>query len=444
MPRVKKIVIRSVKGMSDILPEAQPYWDLVLKKARTLLDDYSFKRIDTPIVEKSELFVRSVGEVTDIVEKEMYTFRTKGGDRLALRPEFTAGIARAYIENGMQVQPHPVQLWTHGPLFRHENPQAGRSRQHHQINIEMFGDETPSADAQVIFIACKILESLGIKNIIVKINSIGDANCRPLYIKALKDYFRGRDKKLCAQCQKRLKTNPLRLLDCKNEGCKEIGKDVPQFVDYLDDECKKHFKEVLEFLDELEVPYLLDHTLVRGLDYYTRTTFEIAMESAVVDKDATENEDKENIKGEPLALCGGGRYDRLVEILAGPKTAATGFGMGIERVILALGILGIRPPESRTKPKVFVAQLGEIAKRKGLALFEEFRKSGIHVKASFGRNSIKSQLRIANRLGIKYTVIIGQKEALDDAVIIRSMNTGEQETIPMEKVIETIKTKLRR
>lgn len=426
MAKPKKQDLQTPKGMHDILPADQPYWALVLKKAKTLLEDYGFERIDVPVVESTPLFVRSVGEGTDIVEKELYSFKTKGGESLALRPEFTAGIVRAYIEHGMHVLPQPVQLWTYGSVFRHDNPQAGRYRQFHQLDLEIFGDETSAADAQSIFVAYKILESLGLKNLVIRINSIGDNNCRPQYLKALKDYYRGRDKKLCVQCQRRLKTNILRLLDCKEESCKEIGKEAPQFVDYLDEECKRHFKGVLEFLDEIKLPYLLDHRLVRGLDYYTRTAFEITVE----EKD--------------LVLVGGGRYDRLVQLLGGPKAPATGWAMGIERVILTLREYNITPPESHVQPKIFIAQLGEIAKRKSLVLFEDFRKTGIVARATFGRDSVKSQLKIANRLGIKYTLLMGQKEALDGTVILREMDSGVQETVPLDRIVELVKTKLRK
>ncbi|MEK7582965.1 MAG: histidine--tRNA ligase [Patescibacteria group bacterium] len=431
MAKPKKQDLQSPKGMHDILPADQPYWAFVLKKAKSLLEDYGFERIDTPIVEYASLFEKSTGESTDIVQKEMYTFRTKGGEQFALRPEFTPGMVRAYLEHGMQVMPHPVQLWSFGPLFRHDNPQAGRYRQFHQLNIEMFGDESPAADAQSIFMGYKILESLGLKNLIVRINSIGDQNCRPHYLKALKDYFRGRDKKLCANCQARLKTNLLRVLDCKVETCREISKDAPQFLDYLDDDCKRHFKEVLEFLDEAGVPYLLDHRLVRGLDYYTRTTFEFYVESP---EEGTAQS----------ALGGGGRYDRLVALMGGPKTPATGWALGIERIILALKDKGIAAPQTHLQPKVFLAQLGEMAKKKSLRLFEEFRKAGIVAKASFGRDSIKSQLKIANRLGINYTLIMGQKEALDSTIILREMDSGVQETVPAEKIVELMKQKIKK
>lgn len=427
-----KLLLQSVKGMHDILPEEQSYWQFILKKATSLFSDYGFEKIDTPIVEQTSLFVRSVGEATDIIEKEMYSFKTKGGDDLSLRPEGTASVVRAYIEHGMSVWPHPVQLWYFGPMFRHDNPQAGRFRQFYQLGIESFGDENAATDAMMIFLGYKLLEGLGLKNLVVKINSIGDQNCRPQYIKVLKDYYRNRTKKLCNKCRGRLKNNILRVLDCEEQSCREVGKDAPQVVDYLDEQCKTHFKTVLEFLDETKIPYLIDSHLVRGLDYYTRTVFEIWPE----EKEGTE-------KPLGLALCSGGRYDKLVHLLGGPKTPATGWAMGIERVALLIKGSGILAPEPHTPPKVFIAQLGEMAKRKGLLLFESLRKHGINTRASFGRDSIKSQLRIANRLGIKYTLIIGQKEALDGTAILREMDSGVQETIHQDKILETIKQRLK-
>ena len=428
----KKQTLQTPRGMHDILPAEQNYWQFIIKKAKTILDDYGFERIDTPLIEYKSLFSRSVGEATDIVEKEMYTFKTRGGDDLALRPEGTAAVARSYIENGMHTWPHPIQLWYFGPFFRHDNPQAGRFRQFHQLGAEVIGDESSGIDAQLIFIAFKILESLGLKNLVVKVNSIGDSSCRPQYIKALKDYYRVRGKKLCAKCKIRLKTNIMRVLDCAEQVCKDTAKDAPSTVDFLDDECRAHFKNVLEFLDELKVPYLLDSRLVRGLDYYTRTVFEIWPE---------EKPDVANTL--QMALCAGGRYDKLISLLGGAKTPAAGWAMGVERAILALKEADISAAVSRPQPRVFIAQLSEIAKRKCLTLFEEFRKAGITAKMSLGRDSVKSQLRIANRLNIKYTLIIGQKEALDGSVILREMDSGVQETIPLTKILDTVKLRLK-
>lgn len=418
------------------------------------MEDYGYEKIDTPVLESAGLFLRSVGEATDIVEKEMYVFKTKGGDELALRPENTASVARAYIENGMNVWPHPVKLWYWGPMFRHDQPQAGRYRQFYQFGVEAFGDESPAADAEVIYMALLFLESLGFKNLVLKVNSIGDANCRPQYFKALKDFFKNRNKKLCVQCKNRLKTNVLRILDCKEAVCREVFKEAPQFLDYLDEHCRDHFKKVIEFLDEIKAPYRLDPYLVRGLDYYTNTVFEIALEEALPARDPAGEKPFDSAQGKPkeekelpistgLTLAAGGRYNKLVNLLGGPVTPAVGWAVGIERLIMAMKKLNLKVPENKSQPKIFLAQLGDFAKRKSLVLFEEFRSHGIKAGTSLGRDSIKAQLRIANRLNVKFTLIIGHKEALDKTVILREMDSGIQEVIPMTDIIEAVKKRLK-
>ena len=413
--------------MRDILPEDQKYFRYIQKKSDQLLEYYGFERIDTPMVESVDLFLRSVGETSDIMEKEIYTVKTKGGDVLALRPEGTAGVIRAYIENGMNVRPHPVKLSYWGPMFRHDQPQHGRYRQFYQLGIETIGDSSEAVDAELIFLGYKLLDMLGLDNYNVHINSLGDSSCRPGYIKALKDYYKSKLKKLCSNCKNRFKTNILRLLDCKEAECIELAKEAPQTVDFLDDECKSHFKHVLEFLDEAKVPYILNPRLVRGLDYYTRTIFEFLPDE----------------EGSQSSIGGGGRYDKLVEMLGGSKTPGAGWSIGIDRVILALKEKNINIPEGLSKPKVFLVQLGEAAKRKSLNLYESLRKAGIEAKSSIGRDSIKSQLRIANRLGVRFALIFGQKEALDGTIILREMDTGVQETIPLEKIVDEVKKRLK-
>ena len=415
------------KGMHDILPEEQKYWRYILKKAESLVEDYSFEKIETPIVESTELFIRSAGQGSDIVEKEIYNFKTRGGDDLALRPEATASVVRAYLENGMSVRPHPIKLYYFGPMFRHDKPQQGRYRQFYQLGLETLGDDSQAADAELIFIGHKLLESFGLKNHSVQINSIGDQNCRPAYVRALRDYYKIQLKKVCVDCRNRFKKNVLRMLDCKEEGCQGIKKDAPQMMDFLDDDCKAHFKHVLEFLDEARVPYMLNPHLVRGLDYYTRTVFEFTHDDNPSD-----------------AIIAGGRYDRLVDLLGGRKTPATGWAMGVERVILAIKDKNINVPEAQSKPKVFLVQLGDAAKRKSLLLFESLREAGIDTKSSISRDSIKSQLRIAHRLGVRFSLIFGQKEAIDGTVILKEMDTGIQETIPLEKIVEEIKKRLKK
>lgn len=429
MSKQKQQSFQAPKGMHDILPEDQKYWRYIQKKTQTLLEDYSFEMIETPILESTELFLRSVGNGTDIVEKEMYSLKTKGGDDLTLRPEGTAPTIRAYLEHGMNVRPHPVKLYYSGPLFRHDQPQQGRYRQYHTIGAETIGDSSEAVDAELLFLGHKILMALGLANYNIHINSIGDSVCRPVYLKALRDYYKTRVKKTCARCKLRMKENILRVLDCKEESCREVIKEAPQMMDYLDEECKSHFRHVLEFLDEAKIPYILNPHLVRGLDYYTRTVFEFMPA------------EEGSSQGAVLA---GGRYDRLVELLGGQKTPAAGWGMGVERLILALKEQNVHVPDIGVKPKVFLAQLGEVAKRRSLLLFEEIRKVGIEIKTSLGRDSIKAQMRIANRLGVKYALIFGQKEALDNTVIMREMEAGVQETIPLEKIVEELKKRLKK
>lgn len=419
--------LQAPRGMRDILPEDQKYLKYILKKSDQLLDYYGFERIETPMVESTDLYLRGTGESTDIVQKEMYTFKTRGGDSLTLRPEGTPGVVRAYIENGMNVRPHPVKLSYWGPMFRHDQPQHGRYRQFYHLGIETIGDSSEAVDAELIFLGHKLLDMLGLGNFNVHINSLGDSNCRPGYLKALKDYYKNRAKKLCPNCKNRFKINILRLLDCKESDCIELAKEAPQTVDFLDDDCRSHFKHVLEFLDEAKVPYILNPRLVRGLDYYTRTVFEFLPEE----------------ESSQSTVLGGGRYDKLIEILGGSKTPAAGWAMGIDRVILALREKNVNVPEGLPKPKVFLVQLGEAAKRKSINLYESFRKAGIEAKSSIGRDSIKSQLRIANRLGVRFALIFGQKEALDSTIILREMDTGVQETIPLEKIVDEVKKRLK-
>src|SRR3989344_2061878 len=428
MSKNKAKQVQSVRGMHDILPEDQKYWRYIQKKIEALIEYYGFERFSTPILEQAELFTRSVGETTDIIAKEIYTLKTKGGDVLALRPEGTAPTVRAYLENGMHVKPHPVKLYYLDSMFRHDEPQAGRYRQFHQLGLETIGDGSEAVDAEVIFLAHKLLESIGLDNYNVQINSIGDQNCRPAYIKALRDYFRNRSKNLCANCKVRLKENVLRILDCKEEGCKEAAKEAPQMVDFLDEHCRLHFKHVLEFLDEAKVPYILNPYLARGLDYYTRTVFEF-----VPDENASSQS----------TLIAGCRYDRLIEQLGGSKTPAAGWAMGVERIILAMKEKQVHVPDSGPKPKVFLVQLGEAPKRKALPLFESFRKAGIDAKSSLGRDSIKSQLRIAHRLGGRFALIFGQKEDLDSTIILREMDTGVQETILLDRIVDEVKKRLK-
>ncbi len=427
----QKQKLRSPTGMHDILPEDQIFFQKIYTVAGNIANFYGFQKIDTPVVEEAELFSKSIGVSTDIVEKQMYVFRSKGGDLLALRPEFTAGMARSYIEHGMFNLPQPLKFYSFGPLFRLERPQAGRFRQFHQIDFEVFGEQSPVIDAQIIQLFYNILRELKFKNLMVEINSIGDRQCRPYYKKLLVNYFRSRESSLCADCRRRLRYNPLRILDCKEEKCQPIKAQAPQIVDHLCEECKSHFKEVLEFLDEVELPYRLNPYLVRGLDYYTKTVFEIF-------------EDTEEGKSSG-ALVGGGRFDSLVRLLGGRNTPACGAAAGVERIIQVLKERSKKESVQFSPVKnVFLAQLGGLAKRKSLKLFEEFRKAKISVAESLSKDSLKTQLRSADKIGASHALIIGQREALEGTIIIRDMKSGKQETVKIEKVIKEMQKRLKR
>ncbi len=419
---VEPIMLQPPRGMKDILPGEQEYWNRIRQVLDKSYLKYGFQRIDTPLVEFTNLFTRTIGEGTDVVDKELYSFVTKGRDKVSLRPELTAGIARAYVQHGMNVLPKPIKLFSMGPVYRYDRPQEGRYREHWQANFDIFGEEDSVLDAQLMQLAYQVLMSLGIKNVQFQINSIGCAECRDGYVDMLTSYFESKKNKLCRTCKDRLKKNPLRILDCKEDKCAQVSATAPQTVDHLCDGCRDHFKNLLEYLDELELPYMINSQLVRGLDYYTRTVFEIwSLED-----------------GKKRSLGGGGRYDNLIGNIGGEKTPAIGFGLGIERLVLEMKKVKAKSYEA-PKPKVFIAQLGNLAKKKSLNLFATMEKGGILVAESFGRGSLKSQLRMANKLGVDVTLIIGQKEALDETVIVKNMVTGTQETVPNEKVVNTVK-----
>jgi histidyl-tRNA synthetase len=422
----KKKTFQAPKGMRDILPSGQPYWEKIYRVARELAAAYGFGKIDTPILEDAELFVKATGQTTDIIEKQMYSLKTKGGDSLALRPEFTPGVIRAYLENGLSSLPQPVKLYSCGPLFRYERQQAGRYRQFSQLNFEIIGSAAPVSEAQIINLFFILFKEIGLKNINLQINSIGCRNCRPAYRKALVNYYSKRADRACSDCKKRLKQNPLRLLDCKEEKCAQLISGAPQIIDSLCEECHNHFKGVLEFLDELEIPYILNPYLVRGLDYYTKTVFEFC---------------RENDEVRQGALGAGGRYDYLVKLLGGKETPACGGACGLERIVALMKEQSIKA-SSVLSPKVFLIQLGDLAKRKSLLLFEELRKSNVTAVESSSKDSIKTQLKLADKIGAKFVLILGQQEVLDKAIIVRDMQTGVQETIKQEKLIKELKKRL--
>ncbi len=416
-----------LRGFKDILPVDQGKWNFVRDSIRSLAESYSYDRIDLPVLEKADLFHKTIGKGTDIIDKEMYVFTDPSNRSVAMRPEATASAARAYINHGMLEQPQPVKLWYTGPMFRHDRPQAGRYRQFYQAGFESFGADEPIVDAQMIVMGLQIFKDLGL-NVKVQINSIGTAESRSAYIPELVAYFRSHRSKLCDEDKRRLQKNPLRLLDSKDEVARGLLDGAPQILDWLDDKSKEHFMKVIEFLDEVEIPYELNPFLVRGLDYYTHTVFEFLLA------------DDEGTKAQN-ALGGGGRYDGLVELLGGRPTAACGFALGLERMVRALAKYDINPPQF-PEPKVFFAQLGDAARRVGLGLFEEFRQVKVPIVEAAGKNALKAQLEVANKLGVKITLILGQKEVLDGTIIMRDMESGAQETVDVKKVIQLVQKHL--
>ncbi len=462
-----------------------------IEKASEVAIYYGFKPIHTPLLERAELFSRGVGEETDIIEKEMYSLKTKGGTTLAVRPEGTAGIMRAYIEGGMHTEPQPVMLYYHGPFLRHDNPQRGRYREFFQFGLEVLNTEKSIADAMVIQMVYLILLEAGLKNLSVSMNSIGDKHCRPRYIKELALYYRKHINKLCVHCRERLKENPLRLLDCKNEHCAEFKEDAPDTVAFLCEPCKNHFREVLEYLDMLAIPYKIDHTLVRGLDYYTRTVFEISSEEAFdapkvseiareeSDKEeagdgvavdlkmtavatmalATETSDAPRLLGEtlatakdtpkellqslPLSIASGGRYDDLGERLGSKRELpSVGAAIGVDRVMLSRNFHP-QAPRIVKKPKACLIQLGFEAKLKSLSVVETLRKAKIPLVHSLSKDKLSVQLAIADELGVPYALIIGKKEANEGTVIVRNMQSRSQNTIGIEKLGEYLKKEMK-
>jgi len=436
---MKKLKFQTPKGMHDILPEEQKYFQKIFKIVEETANFHGFGKIDTPILEQAEAFSKSVGVNTDIVEKEMYTLKTKGKDLLTLRPEGTVPVVRAFIEHGMASLPKPIKLWYFGPFFRHERPQAGRYRQFNQFGFEVLGEKSPIIDAQIIQIFYRILKKLKFGELLIEINSIGDSQCRSYYRKVLLNYLKRYQSALCFDCKRRFKENPLRILDCKQLECQRIVSQAPQTIDHLCEECNEHFKSVLEFLDELELPYNLNPSLVRGLDYYTKTVFEIFASIPTSQTERIEQTGGE----ERLSLLGGGRYDGLTKLLGGKDTPGCGAAAGIERIISLIKDHPLKYSYSLER-RIFLAQLGDLAKRKGLKLVQEFEKVKIPIVESFGRDSLKAQLKIADKLNIGHVLILGQKESLEGTIIIRTMKTGKQKVVKIEKVVAEMKKILKK
>ena len=410
------------RGTFDILPKEQEYWRYVEQAAARVCQLYGYERIDIPAFEDARLFMRSVGEETDIVEKEMYIFEDRGGNKLALIPEGTASICRAYVEHGMHNMPQPVKLYYMASAFRYERPQAGRYRQHHQFGYEAVGDDDPALDAEVIDMAWQFFRLLKLRDFSLSLNSIGCKICRPKYLTTLKKYYSRHVDRLCADCKARLKQNPLRLLDCKQPTCQQIADSAPRSVDYLCPECQEHFSRLKRYLNLLEITFEVNHRLVRGLDYYTRTVFEIQPEA----------------EGGQSTLGGGGRYDNLIEALGGKPAPAVGFATGLERIILNLKNQNITVPPI-PKPQVFVAYLGIEAKEQALKVAANLRRNGTGVTMGMGERSLKAQLRQANSLGARYAVIIGEEEVRSNTASLREMTTAKQIIVPIADLQNLLK-----
>jgi len=420
-----KIKFQTPRGVKDILPKEQKYWWWLEKNFYNVFEAAGFERIILPTFESTDLFKRSMGEFTDVVSKEMYTFKDKGGNSITLRPEGTAGVARAYIQHGMQVLPKPIKLFYWAPMFRYDRPQAGRFREFWQFGLEVLGDDTPLSDALLIQALCKYYHKIGLQDVVVKINSLGTDKSRSKMVGALTKFLTGRKKDLCADCKIRLKKNPLRVLDCKLNKCQSIIEEASVIlIDNLDEASKKRFTKVLEYLDEMQVCYELDPTLVRGLDYYTHTLFEVV------------------IKGkEEMAIGGGGRYDNLVKQLGGADTACIGYAGGVERTIDALKLQQVNIPED-SKADIFVVQLGDKAKQKAIKVIDDLNGLDLRVATAIGKGTIQGQLKEANRLKVPFVLIIGDQEVHDKNVILRDMHDRSQETILDRNIVKMVSKKI--
>ena len=407
-------MIQAPKGTRDVYGEEMRIWHKVEAAVRKITDAYHFEEIRTPIIESTDLFLRGVGDTTDIVQKEMYTFNDKGGRSLSLRPELTAGVARAYIERGLHNRPQPTKLWYIGPNFRYENPQAGRYRQHYQFGVEVFGSAHYAVEAEVISLAWSLFNELGIKDVTVHINSIGCPDCRKVYHQQLRAYIDERMDSLCGLCHSRAEKNPLRILDCKNPSCKAQLVDAPSVLDSLDNECHSHFEGVQRLLTGFGIPFQIDPSVVRGLDYYTRTVFEF-------------------FKGDGLAIGGGGRYDGLISQIGGNATPAVGFGMGIERLVLLLQ----KQQEQDTllsAPDIFIGHAEEAGFIKSQALAYTLRQQGICVETDLIGRSVKAQMKYADKINAKHTMILGGNEIASGDTTIKEMATGKQEVVQLNGI----------
>ena len=413
------------RGTRDILSPEVEKWQYLEEKIRQHCHRYAYSEIRTPIFEHTELFQRSVGETTDIVQKEMYTFQDRGDRWLTLRPEATASTVRAYLENKLYAQPQPVKLYYIGPMFRYDRPQAGRYRQFYQFGIEVIGSQDPAVDAEVILLAVHLFADLGLRDLEVQLNSIGCPQCRRAYRQELRSYLQGHLEELCSDCRTRYEQNPLRVLDCKEERCRKVAGEAPALSSYLCQECREHFELVQGYLQSLDVKYQLNPNLVRGLDYYTKTVFEIVSREL----------------GAQAAICGGGRYDGLVEECGGQPTPGIGFALGMERLLMALEKGGSKLP-GRAPLDVFLVALGSRAQGAALKLLYQMRQQNLRADKDYLGRSLKAQMKYADKKEARYVVILGEDELERNVVLIREMATGEQEEVPLEEAVEIILEKM--
>ncbi len=413
------MAIRAVRGFKDILPEETGLWRRIETLAQGVFNSFGLKEIRIPILEKTEVFSRGIGEHTDIVEKEMYTFSDRKGASLSLRPEATAGLLRAVNEHKLYAKSPVLKLFTMGPMFRHERPQKGRLRQFYQIDVELLGTKAPLSDVEVIWMAWDIIRQLGLMDLRLEINSLGCPKCRPRYRDDLRTYLKGVFQDLCPDCQRRCNTNPLRVFDCKEKSCKKIMEKAPLIRQYLCPECADHLSKVLDFLEVLDIPFVINPYLVRGLDYYVRTTFEIVSPDL----------------GAQSTVAAGGRYDGLLKDLGGPDLPGVGMAIGVDRLLLLL-----KRDEEAPSIDLFVAALGPMARKKVIPWMGILRRNGVRVQMSYEDKGLKSQLKQANRLGAHYVIILGEDEIAREKVIVRNMSTHDQQEVSISSIILALET----
>ena len=412
------LITKAIKGTKDVLPSEVYKNQYIEATCLTVAENFGYKEMRTPVFEHTELFQRGVGDTTDVVQKEMYTFDDKGGRSITLRPEGTAGAARAFLENGLSNEALPQKICYLTSCYRYEKPQAGRLREFHQFGIECFGATSPLADAEMIALAKQIFDELGVKDLHLELNSIGCPTCRAEYHKALKEYFASRVDELCDTCRDRLDRNPMRILDCKSPVCSEIAKDAPVVLDYLCDECKEHFEKTKSYLDAMNIEYIVNPQIVRGLDYYTKTVFEFVADSI----------------GAQGTVCGGGRYDGLIEELGGQRTPSLGFAMGLERLQLVMEAQGCEFPEP-SRPDLFIVAMGDKATLKAVEIAKDMRDEGYSVVYDLNGRSLRAQMKYADKINAKYNVVIGDNEVDTKSAVLKDMATGEQSDISLETFV---------